>query len=160
MTNTPDIKAFWTLLGMRAIGAAVVTANGPEGPAGFLGLSATHVTANPPTMLVSVGHQTSALAAVTESGSFAINYLPKDREDLAGLFGGKGDAKGADRFAPGEWTTLSTGSPILTGAVGAIDCRVDDAIERYDVVIFLGRIVDWVHEGSKQPLISFGGGYR
>jgi len=159
MMKTPDIKTFWTLLGMRAIGAAVVTATGPEGPAGFLGLSATHVTANPPTMLVSIGLKTSALTAVTESGSFAINYLPKDREDLARLFGGWGDAKGANRFAPAEWTTLTTGSPILSGAIGAIDCRVDDAIERHDVVIFLGRIVDWVHDGTKQPLISFAGGY-
>ena len=157
--NTPDIKTFWTLLGMRAIGAAVVTAKGPEGPAGFLGLSATHVTANPPTMLVSVGLNTSALAAVSESGSFAINYLPKEREDLASLFGGRGDVKGADRFAPGEWTTLTTGSPILAGAIGAIDCTVDDALERHDVVIFLGRIVDWVQDGEKQPLISFAGSY-
>ena len=159
MTKTVDTKTFWTLLGMRAIGAAVVTAKGPEGPAGFLGLSATHVTANPPTMLVSVGHRTSALTAVTESGNFAINYLPREREDLARLFGGQGDAKGTDRFAPGEWTTLTTGSPILTRAVGAIDCRVDEAIERHDVVIFLGRIVDWVHDRTKQPLISFAGGY-
>ncbi len=159
MTKTPDIKEFWTLLGMRAIGAAVVTAKGPEGPAGFLGLSATHVTANPPIMLVSVGRKTSALAAVTESGSFAINYLPKEREDLVPLFGGWGDAKGADRFETGEWTTLTTGSPILTEAVGAIDCQVDDAIERHDVIIFLGRIVDWVRDGEKQPLISFAGGY-
>ena len=159
MIKTLDTKTFWTLLGMRAIGAAIVTAIGPEGPAGFLGLSATHVTANPPTMLVSVGHRTSALTAVTESGSFAINYLPKEREDLARLFGGQGDVKGADRFLPEEWTTLTTGSPVLTGAIGAIDCRVDDAIERHDVVIFLGNIVDWIHGGTKQPLVSFAGGY-
>ena len=36
---------------------------------------------------------------------------------------------------------------------------VDDAIERHDVVIFLGTNVDWIHDGTKQPLISFAGGY-
>ena len=159
MTNTIDPKTFWQLLGMRAIGAAVVAAQGSAGPAGFLALSAAHVTADPPTMLVSVGRKTSALSAVTESGSFAINYLPKEREDLARLFGGQGDTKGGDRFKPGEWTTLATGSPILAGAVGSIDCRVEEALERHDVVIFLGRIVDWVQDGARQPLISFGGGY-
>lgn len=159
MDKDIDPGTFWRLLGMRAIGAAVVTAEGPDGPAGFLALSATHVTAKPPTMLVSVGSKTSALAAVTHSGSFAINYLPKGREDLARLFGGQGDLKGADRFAPGEWTTLATGAPVLAGAVGSIDCRVEEAIERHDTMIFLGHIVDWVSSDGTAPLISFAGGY-
>ena len=142
MDKDIDAKTFWRLLGMRAIGMAVVTAQGPKGPAGFLALSATHVTANPPTMLVSIGQKTSALSAVTESRSFAINYLPKERDDLGRLFGGQGDEKGADRFKPGEWTVLATGAPILIGAVGSIDCRVEESIERHDVIIFLGRIID------------------
>ena len=40
-----------------------------------------------------------ALAAVRENHAFAINYLPKGREDLAREFGGSGTLKGADRFA-------------------------------------------------------------
>src|SRR4051794_36267721 len=67
MDNDIDSKTFWRLLGMRAIGAAVVAAQGSKGPAGFLALSATHVTANPPTMLVSISRKTSALSAVAES---------------------------------------------------------------------------------------------
>ncbi|WP_157644410.1 flavin reductase family protein [Bradyrhizobium sp. WSM2793] len=159
MDKDIDTKTFWRLLGMRAIGAAAVTAQGSKGPAGFLALSTTHVTANPPTMLVSIGRKTSALSAISESGNFAINYLPKERDDLASLFGGQGDEKGADRFKPGEWTVLATGAPILVGAVGSIDCRVEDAIERHDVIIFLGRIVDWVQNASRLLLISFAGSY-
>jgi flavin reductase (DIM6/NTAB) family NADH-FMN oxidoreductase RutF len=154
-----DVGTFWRLLGMRAIGAAVVTARSSAGPAGFLALSATHVTASPPTMLVSIGSKTSALVAVTESGAFAINYLPREREDLAIDFGGRGALKGADRFKPDEWATLSTGSPILQGAVGAIDCRVEEIIMRHDTAIVLGRIVAWVQGGQVSPLISFGGRY-
>lgn len=159
MDKTIDTKTFWRLLGMRAIGAAVVTAQGSNGPAGFLALSATHVTANPPTLLVSIGRKTSALSAVRESGSFAINYLPKERDDLARLFGGQGAEKSGARFKAGEWKILSTGAPILIGAVGSIDCRVEEAIERHDVIIFLGRIVDWIQDAAKTPLISFAGGY-
>lgn len=159
MDKAIDTRTFWRLLGMRAIGAAVVTAKGSKGPAGFLALSAAHVTASPPTLLVSIGRKTSALSAISESGSFALNYLPKERDDLARLFGGQGDEKGADRFKLGEWTALATGAPVLVGAVGSIDCRVEESIERHDVIIFLGRIVDWVQNSSKQPLISFAGGY-
>jgi flavin reductase (DIM6/NTAB) family NADH-FMN oxidoreductase RutF len=59
-----DAKTFWRTLGERAIGATIVTAHGADGPAGFLGLSATHVCADPPSMLVSIDRKTSALAAV------------------------------------------------------------------------------------------------
>lgn len=159
MDKAIDTKTYWRLLGMRAVGAAVVTAHGLRGPAGFLALSATHVTASPPTMLVSIGRRTSALSAISESGNFAINYLPKEREDLASLFGGQSSEKGADRFKPGDWMVLATGAPVLVGAVGSIDCHVEHAIERYDAIIFIGRIVDWVQNASKLPLISFAGQY-
>ena len=60
-----DPKAFWMALGQRATGMTVVTAEGDDGPAGFLGLSAAHVTASPATMLVSVDHRTKAVRNCT-----------------------------------------------------------------------------------------------
>ena len=53
-TRQIDTKLFWRTLGQRAIGSTIVTARSNEGPAGFLGLSATHVCAQPPLMLVSI----------------------------------------------------------------------------------------------------------
>ena len=74
-----DPKTFWRTLGQRAIGSTIVTARSSEGPAGFLGLSATHITADPPLMLVSIDKRTAALAAVLASRHFAVNFLPRDR---------------------------------------------------------------------------------
>jgi len=59
-----DAKTFWRVLGERAVGATIVTAQGADGPAGFLGLSATHICADPPSMLVSIDNKTTALGAV------------------------------------------------------------------------------------------------
>jgi flavin reductase (DIM6/NTAB) family NADH-FMN oxidoreductase RutF len=154
-----DAKTFWRALGSRAIGVAVVTAKGTGGPAGFLALSATHLTANPPSMLVSVGQTTSALAPILESRHFAINYVAKNREDLAREFGGQGTRKGADRFLSGEWTALKTGAPALIGAVGVLDCELDEAIERHGTTIAIGRIVAFTQALDVQPLISFAGKY-
>ena len=67
----------------------IVTARSAGGPAGLLGLSATHLCADPPTMLVSVDKRTSALATILEAGHFAINYLPSGQRALADIFGGK-----------------------------------------------------------------------
>ena len=77
MDTEIDAKTFWKAIGCRAIGVAIVTAKGSDGPAGFLALSATHLSASPPMMMVSIGLTTSALGAVRQSNHFAINYVPK-----------------------------------------------------------------------------------
>ena len=157
MAKPLDMKTFWQLIGQRAIGATVVTGKDDEGPAGFLGLSATHVTADPPMMLVSIDKRTSALKPITGSRHFAINYLPKGAEVVADTFGGKGAAKGADRFAVDQWTTLTTGAPIFAEALAAIDCELEETIERHGVVIALGRVVDFAIRGDGEPLVFFRG---
>jgi flavin reductase (DIM6/NTAB) family NADH-FMN oxidoreductase RutF len=154
-----DAKRFWRTLGERAIGVTIVTATGSAGPAGFLALSAAHVSADPPTMLVSIDRRTSALAAVLESRHFAVNILGREHEKLSESFGGKGQDKHAARFAPGEWTMLRTGAPIFRAALGAFDCELEQIIERDGVVIALGRVVDCLATGEGNPLIYFRGTY-
>ena len=154
-----DAKQFWQAVGQRATGSTVVTARGGAGPAGLLGLSATHVCADPPTMLVSVDKRTSALNTILEAQHFAINYLPDDAAELADAFAGKTSAKGADRFDPKSWITLATGAPILQGAVGAVDCELVETIERHGVVILLGRVVATSSNADVRPLIHFRGGF-
>ena len=158
-TQTIDGKSFWQAIGQRAIAATIVTAAGSDGPAGLLGLSATHVTADPPTMLVSIANKTSALASVLEAKHFAINYLPQGAEDIVDLFSGKSPLKGADRFEAGRWSTLATGAPTYNGVVGVIDCELEEVIERHGVAIILGRVVDFSTDSDATPLVYFRNGY-
>ncbi len=157
--KTIDAKSFWQAIGQRAIGATIVTAAGSGGPAGLLGLSATHVTADPPTMLVSIDNKTSALASVLEAKHFAINYLPQGAEDIVEAFAGKSPLKGADRFEAGRWGTLATGAPVYNDAIGAIDCELEEVVERHGVSIVLGRVVDFQADSERAPLVYFRGGY-
>lgn len=152
-----DIKSFWKTLGERATGITVVTTDSDEGPAGFLGLSASHVSADPPTILVSIDRKTSALAGVLSRKHFAVNYLPAGAGKLADAFGGKVGLGGADRFAAGEWTTLATGAPIYKEALGVFDCTVVDIIERGNISIVIGTVVGATARGAGEPLIYFRG---
>ena len=93
-----------------------------------------------------------------ESQHFALNYLASDQQAIADAFGGKGPAKGADRFTLGTWGTLETGAPILTDAAGAIDCVLEETIERHGVVIALGRVVDFA-TSTRDALIFLRGKY-
>lgn len=158
MDSEIDGKTFWKALGCRAIGVAIVTAQGTEGPAGFLALSATHLSASPPMMMVSIGLTTSALGAVRQGNHFAINYVAKGSDALVKEFGGGGTLKGADRFVPGAWATLKSGAPTLVDSVGVIDCQLDELIERHGAVIALGRVVAY-SASTREPMISFRGGY-
>ena len=153
-----DAKTFWRTLGQRAIGSTIVTARSAEGPAGFLGLSASHISAEPPLMLASIDKRTSALQTVLAARHFAVNFLPSDASEIADLFGGKGTLKGAERFTVGNWQTLATGAPVLAPALGAMDCVLEDTIERGSISIVIGRVVD-VLIGGGDPLIHFRGGY-
>ena len=154
-----DAKQFWQAVGQRAVGSTIVTARSPGGPAGLLGLSATHLCADPPTMLVSVDKRTSALATILEARHFALNYLGRDAADLADIFAGKTVLKGAGRFDAALWTALVTGAPILIRAAGALDCALTEAIERHGVMVLLGRAVASRSDPQIMPLVHFRGGY-
>ena len=152
-----DAKAFWTALGQRATGMTVVTADSDDGPTGFLGLSAAHVTANPPTMLVSVDRKTGALAGIMSRRHFAVNFLPANAAKVADAFGGKAGISGAARFAAGEWRVLSTGAPVFCDAFGVFDCTVDEILDRGDVSIIIGKVVAVAARADGDPLIFFRG---
>jgi len=156
-----DPKTFWRTLGERATGMTIVTTDSDNGPAGFLGLSAAHVTADPPTMLVSVDQKTSALAGILSRRHFAVNFLPADAEKVADAFSGKSGLSGAARFAEGEWGTLTTGAPVYLRALGVFDCAVEDVIQRGSISIVIGKVVDAVASSSGgDPLIFFRGKTR
>jgi flavin reductase (DIM6/NTAB) family NADH-FMN oxidoreductase RutF len=152
-----DAKAFWTALGQRPIGMTIVTADSDEGPTGFLGLSAAHVTANPATMLVSVDHATKALAGIISRRHFAVNFLPADATELADVFSGRAGLSGATRFAVGKWRILSTGAPVYIDALGVFDCAVDEIVQRSNVSIIIGMVaaIAWRPDGD--PLTFFRG---
>jgi flavin reductase (DIM6/NTAB) family NADH-FMN oxidoreductase RutF len=154
-----DAGKFWRAIGNRAAGSTIVTACSDQGPAGFLGLSATHICADPPLMLVSIDNRTSALQNVLAARHFALNFLPRGAVAMADMFGGKGAQKGAGRFEAGKWSRLTTGAPVLLDAVGAIDCTLEETIERHGVVIAIGRVVDILEGTGSDPLVHFRGGY-
>jgi flavin reductase (DIM6/NTAB) family NADH-FMN oxidoreductase RutF len=153
-----DPKRFWQAIGQRALGVSVVTATGPDGPAGFLGLSSAHVSADPPLMLVSVDKRTSALATILQSRHFALNYLSREQQAIADLFGGKAGVSGAQRFDGAIWETLATGAPVLADAAGAIDCRLEQTLDVGGVTIVIGRVAD-ARVSNRDPLVFFRGRY-
>lgn len=149
--------AFWRTVGARPVGATVITAIHDAGPVGFLGLSFAHVSAEPPTVLVSAGKNTSALPVIRAAEHFAVNLLPAGADEMARLFGG--GAEMAERFAAGRWGSFTTGAPALETAAAVFDCRLEKTVEDEGAVILIGR-VEGVRTNGDGVTLAHQGGYR
>ena len=64
-----------------------------------------------------------------------------------------------DRFTGIEWTTAVTGSPVLPGVVGYIDCEIHAIHDGGDHDIVVGLVKELAVTGEQGPLVFFQGGY-
>jgi flavin reductase (DIM6/NTAB) family NADH-FMN oxidoreductase RutF len=156
-TQITDARSFWGALGVRATGVAIVTASGEHGPSGFLALSATHLAASPPTMTISVSLTTSAYADIVASGHFVINYLSTEAADVYARFTARDAPKGAERFAGLDYALGKSGAPVFARTTGALECKVEEIIERHGTALVIGIIVAAHDNEAAPPMIHYRG---
>jgi flavin reductase (DIM6/NTAB) family NADH-FMN oxidoreductase RutF len=124
-----------------ASGVAIVTcANGKE-RAGCTATALASLSLSPPSLVVCLERASSTLGALTQAGAFAVNILAAHHRALASRFaGGKSGVEGDARFDEGDWSSLMTGAPFLVDALAALDCRVEDIVERHTHAIVIGAV--------------------
>ncbi|MBR1272606.1 flavin reductase family protein [Bradyrhizobium sp. AUGA SZCCT0222] len=123
-------------------GVSVVTAGRGKDISGMTVTSVSSLSVDPPALIVSVNRNASSWPLVQRYGFFGVNILTSDQIDVAERFAGKDGLKGAERFAGAEWTTRASGVPLLVGALAAIDCEVEEIVERHSHAILIGRVLD------------------
>jgi flavin reductase len=141
---------------MSRLGAAVhiITTSGPGGKAGATATAVTSVSDSPPTLLVCLNRRSQTNPAVVENGVFCVNTLGAGEAAIADLFAGRTGVSGSDRFATGDWTVLETGSPVLTSAVIAFDCRIVEVRSAGSHNVFFGA-VEAVRLGPTGPALVY-----
>src|SRR4051794_17828254 len=123
-------------------GVSIVTAGRGKDVSGMTVTSVTSLSAEPPALIVSVNRAASSFPLIRRYGFFGVNILNADQLDIAERFTGKDGAKGAGRFAGAEWFTRASGVPLLADALAAIDCEVEEIVERHSHAIVIGRVLD------------------
>jgi flavin reductase (DIM6/NTAB) family NADH-FMN oxidoreductase RutF len=123
-------------------GVCVITAGRGKDISGMTVTSVSSLSVDPATLIVSINRQASSWPLVKRHGFFGVNILTSDQIDIAEHFTAKGGLKGAERFAGAEWFTRASGVPLLAGALAAIDCEVEDIVERHSHAIVIGRVLD------------------
>jgi len=123
-------------------GVSVITAGRGRDISGMTVTSVSSLSVDPPALIVSINREASSWPLVQRYGFLGVNILTSDQIDIAERFTGKGGLKGAARFAGADWTTGASGVPLLVGALAAIDCEVEDVVERHSHAIVIGRVLD------------------
>jgi flavin reductase (DIM6/NTAB) family NADH-FMN oxidoreductase RutF len=121
-------------------GVSVITAGRGRDISGMTVTSVSSLSVDPPTLIVSINRGASSWPLLKRYGVFGVNILTSDQIDIAERFAGKDGLKGAQRFAGAEWTTRVSGVPLLVGALAAIDCEVEEIVERHSHAIVIGRV--------------------
>ncbi|MGY4434176.1 flavin reductase (DIM6/NTAB) family NADH-FMN oxidoreductase RutF [Bradyrhizobium sp. F1.13.1] len=140
-------------------GVSVITAGRGKDITGMTVTSVSSFSVDPPTLIVSINRDASSFPLIRRYGAFGVNILAADQLDVAERFAGKGGLKGADRFASARWVTAVSGVPLLVGALSAVDCEVEELIERHSHGIVIGRVRDVKNSTRNAALAYWHGQY-
>ncbi|MCX8957447.1 NADH-dependent FMN reductase RutF [Erwinia psidii] len=158
VVNCVEKQDFRHAMAQLAAAVNIITTDGPAGRAGFTASAVCSVTDTPPTLLVCLNRSASVWETFKTNQQLCVNTLAAGHESLSVLFGGKTPM--AERFIAAEWSTLLTGSPVLTGAVASFDCSVSQvmSVGSHDILVCEVRAL--VSNTTRHGLIYFDRGYH
>src|SRR5471030_1291772 len=136
--------------GMRHLAASVtlITTRHRDLRGGLTATAVCSVSADPPQILVCVNKSASAHDTIGEAGFFCINILAPDHRKIA------------ERFLDlGEWSTLTTGAPVLKGCPVSFDCKLVTEVSAGTHTIYIGQIVDLALDPDAHALLYADGNF-
>ena len=150
-----DQAHFRQVLGHFATGVTVVAGMDGDEPVGLAVGSFFSLSLEPPLVGFCPDKTSTSWSRMESSGSFCVNILGDDQEDVSRVFASSAE----DKFTSIGWRPTETGSPLIEGVLAWIDCDVEAVHDGGDHHIVIGRVrgLDIGHEGD--PLVFFRGGY-
>ena len=150
-----DPKSFRSALRRFASGVTVVTVEHDGELHGMTASSFASVSLEPPLILVCLDRASRTRGLILEKGSFAVNILAGDQEEVSRSFSKPG-IKPFDRLPHRRG---SGGDPVLDGSIASIECRLDQMVAAGDHDIFVGEVLA-CEARPGDPLLYYDQGYR
>lgn len=136
------------LRGLSAPLAAVSTRHGDIVNAQIaVAITTASILPQRPRIIVQLYHTNYTCELVAASGVLAVNFLAPDQLELVWRLGMR-SGRDADKLADVDYAGGVTGSPILAGGFGYLDCRVVNAMDGGDLTAFLADVVDGSTRGA------------
>lgn len=134
-----DAAVFLAAMRVLASGVVIVTTRVDERPWGLTISSCTSVTLHPPQLLVSLGAKSVSCRTILETGRFGVSILASEHKALAELGAAVDSAKFMDEYCAPDGASLLE-SPMISGALFHLDCRVADVFEVGDHRLIIGAV--------------------
>jgi flavin reductase (DIM6/NTAB) family NADH-FMN oxidoreductase RutF len=152
------ISDFADAMSTLASGVVFVTSWVGDRPWGMTVTAFASVSAEPPTILVSLGSTTTSARAIAATGSFGVSILAEKQLAVARLGSEPGAAKFFEPFV--DPSDRGSASPVVAGALAYLDCELSEAVQIADHTILFGRVRAARASGSGAPLLYHRRGYR
>jgi flavin reductase (DIM6/NTAB) family NADH-FMN oxidoreductase RutF len=134
----------------------VVTAIGPNGPAGATANAVASLSLEPAMMLAALDLGSRTLVAVEHARRFGINVLAGDQAGIARRFSTKDPHP--EKWDGVEWSEQA-GAPRIEGSMIWVGCDLRDVHAGGDHVVVTGLVTD-LEAGKGEPLMFLDGEYR
>jgi flavin reductase (DIM6/NTAB) family NADH-FMN oxidoreductase RutF len=154
--SRPDPARFRAAMTMLPTGVTIVTASGPEGPAGATANAVCSLSIEPMLMLACLDRGSRTLLAVQAANRFGISVLHAGQEQVARAFATK--APPAEKWEGVAWGERD-GVPAIDGALVQVACELHDVIAGGDHVIVTGEVTA-LATSDGDPLVFHAGAYR
>lgn len=150
-----ETRKFRHALGAFPTGVTIVTTNDVDGePIGFTANSFSSVSLEPRLILICIDKASINLDAFTNNAHFAVSVLSEKQHQVSTTFASPVE----DRFAGIDWSTKTTGCPIINDAVAWFDCAKDNCVDAGDHYVLIGRVLDF-DSTIITPLVFLRGNY-
>lgn len=127
--------------GLSAPLAAISTRAGDVSNAQIaVAVTAASIVPQRPRLIVQIYHTNFTHGLIASSGVLAVNFLESSQLPLIWQLGMRSGRDG-DKLGGLGYTTGVTGSPLLEGSYGFLDCRVVNAMDGGDMTAFLVEAV-------------------
>jgi len=142
-----------------ATGVTVVTTEHLDVRHGMTVSSFTVLSLTPAQVLISLAKSARTHDLVAHSHSFGISILSANQQDISERFAGR-TTEGQDRLAGLETFTMTSGAPLIAGALAHLDCHVAAMFTVGTNTIFIGDVLATKHAEDGAPLVYFNQGYK
>jgi flavin reductase (DIM6/NTAB) family NADH-FMN oxidoreductase RutF len=141
-------------------GIYVVTmGKGADGNA-FTASWLTQVSGEPPMVAVAVNNKHQSARLLQELDSFAVNILPAGQESVAKAYFGPAESGYKKLEAAVIKPAPQTGSPVIPGSVGFLDCKIVNRVAAGNHTVFFGEVLAAELEKDIDILTSTSGRLR
>jgi flavin reductase (DIM6/NTAB) family NADH-FMN oxidoreductase RutF len=153
-----DQAKFRNLMRHQAGAVTIIAVGEPGSRTGLTATAMCSLSDSPPSVLICVNKNASAHAPIKAMGTFSVNVLARDQEELARRFSTK-KLEGEARFDADAWDTMSTGAPVLKNTIASLDCELSSEHEVDTHSIFVGFVRDGRFREDAEPLLYFRGDF-